>query len=288
MKKYRFFAALPLFVLAAGFLFPSPAAASDQIRSAQYLVGAVNSQVSSNVNFPFSVYIGDDLQGVSDPVKSAYFTISGVYTGSGTVSLTLEGDATTTEAFILPAVSGPTAFEIIYNDAKEKISPTTAGAYSYNLDVAPSGVVISGLGVKLDLAYRYQPPVCGVSYPPYGDLSSAVFDSTASLDGAAYNALSWRGTLGGTSFDTGRVLIQLAASDNSAGPWVYLGPSCLGGNNDWYDLSLVPGLPAKVACHSLLDNKRYFRYRVRLCSSDCLAGGPTTPQVDEIIVNWSP
>jgi hypothetical protein len=282
------FLIMPTILVIVGFSVGRSVSAADQLKSTDYFVGTSATAVSSATDFPFNLYIGDNLTGVTDPIKSAYFTISGVYTGGGSLQAQIDSSATTSKTFILPSVSVPTSFELIYRDDTARINPQSAGSYNYTLNLSPGGITISGLGAKLETTYRYHPPSCGLNYPPYGDLISAIFDSTASAAGPAYNSILWRGALGGASFDTGKVLLQLAASDSSLGPWTYLGSSCLGGNNDWYDLSLTPGLPTEIGCYPLLNNKRYFRYKARLCSSDCLASGLSTPQVDEIIVNWSP
>jgi hypothetical protein len=265
---------------------PDGVPANEKIKSTDYFVGAYPSQVNGTVDIPFSLYIGDNLEGVSDPVKSAYFTVSGVYTGSGSLSLGLNDNASTTKTFLLPAVASPTNFEIIYQDDIGTINPRSAGTYNYSFNVAPAGVTVSGLGAKLTVSHRYKPPICGLSYPPYGDLVSTIFDSTGSVDGPAYNSIMWRGALGGEEFDIGEVLLQIAAADDTIGPWDYIGPNCIGGPYDWFELP--PETAAEIGCYSLLNNKRYFRYKARLCSTDCSASGPTTPQVDEVIINWSP
>jgi hypothetical protein len=123
-----------------------------------------------------------------------------------------------------------------------------------------------------------------LAYPPYGELTSAVFDTTGSADGPSYNSIMWRGLLGGPAFNQGQVLFQLAASDSSSGPWNYVGGSCT--SADWF--SYDSDLPVQIGCYSLLNNKRYFRYKIRICANDCISGGMYTPTVNDINVNWSP
>jgi hypothetical protein len=427
MKKtgYQIFIAVGIAALILGAFFWQQVLAGDQSKSNEFFVGTSPSQVSSSTDFPFSLYIGDDLTGVSNPVKNASFLVSGVYTGGGSLSLTIDGDATSTKVFTLPSVSGPTDFQLVYPDAFGKLQHASAGTYSHTVNVLPSGITISGLGIKLQtthqfaqgscvdgqsinqkvktseffvasspaslnsslsmpfaiyigddiseitnavksfyfvvsgvytgggnlnlllsadgtgtstsfalvnsgspknfsfvfedkdrivnpassgtynyrldmnlsgltvsnlavkavMSHRYKPAGCGVGYPPFGDLNSAVFDSTASADGAAYNSILWKGKLGGTSFDQGKVKFQIAAADNSAGPWTFIGGTTCG-TGDWYEAA--PDTAVPLSCFSQINNKRYFRYKIRICSTDCLVGGTDTPQVDDVIVNWSP
>jgi hypothetical protein len=258
------------------------AATNEKVKTTEFYVAQLNN-FSSSASLPVNIYIGDNLTGVSSPVKSVYFLISGVYSGSGV--LTVDLNSSGVKNFSLPAPSGPTNFEFIYRDDSGIINPASAGLYNYSLNLSETGLSISNLSIKAVLTHRYKPVSCGASYPPYGDLISSVYDSTSNTDGAAYNSIMWKGALGGASFDQGKVKFQMAASDNSTGPWNYYGGTTCG-SNDWYES--LPNVPTEIACNTQFNNKRYFRYKIRLCSTDCLASGVTTPQVDDVIVNWSP
>jgi hypothetical protein len=231
------------------------------------------------------LYIGDNISGVTSPMKSASVRVTGVYTGSGTLGLELDSDAATLQTFTLPNTGAtPRSFTLLYQDTSGKINPASAGTYTYTLNVIPSGVTISGFGATGATTYRYKPPTCGTGLPATGELTSAVFESTASADGPAYNSMFWKGTRPGVS----KVRFQLAASDSESGPWSFIGgATCSSG--DWYDTT-EPDVPVEVTCSALNhDNKRYFRYKIQLCSSaDCATAGSDTPLVDEVIVNWSP
>jgi hypothetical protein len=189
----------------------------------------------------------------------------------------------------LPSVSNPTYFELIYADTSSIINPTTAGAYSYNLGLNPSGVSIYSASVKLDLTYQYVPPSCN-GMPPTGEITSAIFDTTGTDTlKPAYNSIMWEGTLNSGS---GRVRFQLATSNNSSGPWNYFGSSDNGvtcNSGAWYDPG-APDAPAELTCAAVNhNNQRYFRYKVQLCSNnDCLTSGSISPEVDDVIVNWAP
>lgn len=133
--------------------------------------------------------------------------------------------------------------------------------------------------------HKYKPATCG-GMPILGDLVSAGFDSTAA-SGAGYNSVLWKGTLG--TGGTGRVRFQFAASDSSTGPWNYIGgATCAGG--DWFD-SGAPDTSVELkgsTCQTEWNNKRYFRYKIRICSNDCSSAGTYTPTVNDVIVNWAP
>jgi hypothetical protein len=241
-----------------------------------------------SVSQDFTVYIGDNITAVSNPIKSAYFKISGTYTGAGTLNLTLNsGNAKT---FTLPSASDPAYFEFFYADTSAIINPATAGTYSYNLGFNPSGVTIYGTSVKLDLTYQYIPPSC-TGLPPTGELTSAIFDTTKTdVLKPAYNSIMWLGTF---NSGNGRVRFQLATSDNSTGPWNYFGSPDNGitcNSSAWYDPTL-PDTPIEITCaaDNQQNNKRYFRYKVQICSNnDCLTSGSISPEVDDVIVNWAP
>lgn len=257
---------------------------NEKIKTTEHFVAAFPSQVSTNQNVSFSLYIGDNISGVVSPMKSAYFTVTGVYTGSGTLGLQLDSDAATLETFTLPNTGAiPRTFTLLYKDASGKINPTSAGTYAYTLNVIPSGITISGFGATGRVTYRYKPPSCATGLPATGELASAVFDTTGSADGPAYNSIFWKGTRPGVS----RVRFQLATSDSSSGPWTFVGGATCS-SADWYSTT-GPDSPVEITCDtSHHNNKRYFRYNIQLCSSaDCAAAGSDTPLVDEVIVNWS-
>jgi len=255
---------------------------ANEIKTTETYIYDSDAAVSSQVNQSFSLYIGDNLSGVSTPVKSVHVAMSGVYTGNGTLELQLDSDPTTSQIFTLPNVGGtPTPFEILYNDPSDTISPTSSGTYSYTLNIIPSGVTLYGLGVKSVMTHRYKPPTCG-GYSPTGTLESSTFD-TEITNGAAYNSLIWYGALG--AGDVGRVQLQLATSNNAGGPWNYYGADCSLGT--YYEPTA--STTTEVGCPTIHNNNRYFRYKIRICSAnDCVAAGATTPQVDDVVINWSP
>ncbi|MBI5134170.1 MAG: hypothetical protein HZA81_02175 [Candidatus Taylorbacteria bacterium] len=272
-------------------------ATGNQMKTVGLLVAASHASISAPTTTPFAIYIGDNVSGVTNPLKSLYFIATGVYTGGGSVSFTLDSNASTTKTFTMPSVSTPTYFEIVYEDPEGTISPETAGTYTHSISMSPSGVTIYNYAVQAKETYRYVSTSCG--FPVKGSLYSAVFDSTQNSDGATFNSIRWKGVLGGPGQSEGKVRFQIAASDCSNGATNY--PSCdtgswsfLGGNScsaiDWFD-PLGPDIAADIqrsTCLPFVNDKRYFRYAVEICSDDCVSAGSYSPRVDDIIINWSP
>jgi hypothetical protein len=260
--------------------------AAEQVKTTEFYVYDSSTAINSNVSQDFSVYIGDNIGAVTNPIKSAFLKVSGVYTGVGSLTLTLNSGNSKT--YTLPSVSSPTYFELLYKDNANIINPSTAGNYTYTLGMTPSGVTIYGVGAKLELTYKYVPTSCGL--PPTGELTSVVFDTTGSdIIKPAYNSIMWQGTL---NSGNGRVRFQLATSDSPSGPWNYYGSSDNGvtcNSAAWYDAP-VADTPVEIICaEAYHNNQRYFRYIVQLCSNnDCVKPGDISPLVDDVIVNWSP
>ena len=262
---------------------------NEKVKTLEYLVMSTSSAVSAQVDSPFSVYIGDNIVNVTSSMKSDYFLISGLYTG-GAGSIQFQLNSANSQTFTLPAVSGPTPFEILYPDSTGVINPTTPGSYSYTLSTIPSGVTIYGLAAKAQLTFRYKPASCSNGYPISGDLVSPEFDTTATSSASpAYNSIKWTGNLGGPSQDQGNVRFQFAASASSSGPFNFIGgPPCPIG--DWFSAATttLPNAPVELNCPANYNNLRYFEYKIRVCSNDCSASGNYTPTVTGVIVNWSP
>src|SRR3989344_1131121 len=254
---------------------------NEKVKTTETLITSGDSSVSSATSSAFSLYIGDNLTGVSNPVKSAQVAVSGVYTGNGTIAVQV--DSGTTQTFTLANVGSTlTPFEVLY-DASTTISTlTSAGTYTYTLYATPSGVTIYGFSAKLVETHRYKPPACGGGYAITGNLESSTFDTGVST-GAAYNSIMWAGQLG--AGEIGKVKLQLATDAEGDGPWTYRGSDCAIGT--FYEAA--SSTPMEIGCPSFHNNKRYFRYKVTICSANnCSSQGATTPQVNNVVVNWSP
>jgi len=109
--------------------------------------------------------------------------------------------------------------------------------------------------------------------PVEGWLESVVFD-TGAAQGAQINSVMWRGSNPNGSL----VKIQLAVSNLPAGPWVY----------DWdtnqsSSPNMSPNIPVPVS-YVVFPSARYYRYKIYLYSSP---DQTTSPQVEDVVVNWS-
>lgn len=259
---------------------------NQKVKTTEFYVGQVNN-MGASASLPFSIYLGDNLTGVTSPIKSVYFVVSGTYAASadGTLSLSTNSAGPYKNFTLASTPVGVNPFSLVYKDDSGNISPSSSGSYNYNLYLNQTNLTIYSLSVKAIVTHQYKPVSCGLGYPPYGDLVSAIYDSTANADGAAYNSIMWKGELGGASFDKGQVLLQMAAADSTSGPWDYIGGTTCG-SGDWYNAA--SGTPTQINCYTQLNNKRYFRYKLRICSDDCIASGNSTPTVDDVVVNYSP
>ncbi len=104
-----------------------------------------------------------------------------------------------------------------------------------------------------------------------GWVESATFD-TQVVGGGAVNSVLWQGTQpAGTS-----VQFQLAGSNNSTGPWSYIGYD---GSGSTYFSPASPNVSVSV---TNFNNFRYFRYKLFLNPY-----GNSGPTVTDAIVNWS-
>lgn len=139
---------------------------------------------------------------------------------------------------------------------------------------------------------KYPIAVLGGGYLAIGELTSVVFDSGVT-DGVAYNSVMWKGVLGSPSQNQGKVRIKIATSNSDVGPWDYRGPEGGGcstlivGDSNWYVAN--PNTPLEIGCFDYHNNKKYFRYKVQICSSsDCSTPGNYTPEVQDVVMSWSP
>ena len=171
-------------------------------------------------------------------------------------------------------------------------SPTTCLSAGYDTTL---GSINKDTNSHAGDVNAYNTKVCATAQsgpsnlPVSGTLTSSVFDTTASSSTVGYNSIMWKGALGGAGFNEGKVRFQLAASNSSTGPWnFYGGATC--GSLDFFDTT-GPNNPVELkgsSCYSNWNNKRYFKYKVQVCSNDCVVSGANTPTVDNIIVSWSP
>ena len=115
-----------------------------------------------------------------------------------------------------------------------------------------------------------------------GTLESSIFD-TQVTGGSNLNSIIWQGTQpAGTC-----VKFQIAISNDSGGSWTYFGaatPVSATSTADYYGSS-CPGPNTSIVTNYNLGNYRYLRYKVFLDSNITKTA---TPQVNDVILNWSP
>ncbi|MBI4281505.1 hypothetical protein HY625_01650, partial [Candidatus Uhrbacteria bacterium] len=126
-------------------------------------------------------------------------------------------------------------------------------------------------------------------YTTSGYFISTTFD-TQQTNGVAYNTLVWKGSKPTNT----NVKIQLATSNCSngatnaptcnSGAWGatgsnYLGSDCTSASFYTPDANTA----VEIKCYTNHNNKRYFKYKVTLETTDTAA----TPQVDDVVVNYS-
>lgn len=121
----------------------------------------------------------------------------------------------------------------------------------------------------------------------FGYLESSIFD-TRDPQGTVLKSLIWNGSAPASTCTN----FQIAASNNSSGPWNYLGPS--GDASSYYGASCSQNPNGGLGCASTdtpicvnssqFNNYRYYRYKAQL-QSDLLQ--TQTPRVDDVILNFS-
>lgn len=120
-----------------------------------------------------------------------------------------------------------------------------------------------------------------------GFVESATID-TQSTPGGTLNSIIWNGSLPNNTC----VDFQIATSSSTSGPWNYRGP---GGLTDaYFGASCAAGFTGGTGCApantpicidpNLVANSRYLRYRVRMKTNQIQT---ETPQIEDIILNWS-
>ena len=100
-----------------------------------------------------------------------------------------------------------------------------------------------------------------------GEKNTVYYSSPVTIaGGAGFNTIMWQG-----SQLSGQLIINIASSNNSGGPWNYTS-------------SLAPSGPnVQVKIPTEHTNRRYIRYKAVFDSNQS-----NSPRVDDIILNWSP
>jgi len=219
----------------------------------------------------------------SPEIKSVFIEISGSAKGSGTGTFQagiapVDSGEIYDNTYSLDLGGAPNSISkfVLRHDAFSKITFASPDSKNYTLYFKSNDFDISLWSAKLIITYKYS--LGGM--PVKGEVTSSIFD-TGRINGVAFNSLSWKGFANG-----GQVRFQFASSDALAGPWTnadFKGPDCT--SNTYYDAAA--DAPVEIICASD-NNKRYFRYKVIICSNDCTNKGTSTPEVSDIVINWAP
>lgn len=261
---------------------------STLLKTTEFFVGQEKSKLAPNdvITKNFSISVSE-----SSPVlRSAFIEITGVLrgTGTGTVQAGLYDAGAPVNYKKSYAIDlGPqntTSKFIIRHDALSDINIVNNKDYTFHFTADKA---VSAWSARLYLTYEYSEQS---TYPMTGYAVSSTFD-TGVAKGAGFNSIYWNGSLNG-----GNVRLQIATSDcangktnppvcDDSGTWTYLGSGC--SDSTYYEQT--PDAPQEIGCYTFHNNKRYFRYKVIICSDvSCIVGGSNNPQVDSVIVNWAP
>lgn len=292
MKSLRFGSVLLLLLLgvtAASALAPEET--GFKMKTSKFFISQETDATASGATLTktFTIFMGES----TPSIKSAFIEIKGIAESGGSnqsidVKIKRDTDADysnlVTYTFAVPAKTYH--FKINYDVTSFFASKITAsGPYTFVLYIKNNGPSsLNIIKAKAILTYNFVPPSSG--YRTSGFVVSSTFDST-NANGAAPNSILWKGTLPASA----HVKFQFASSNCSngatnsptcnSGTWSYVGPD--GTSNTYYEPSAPDtAVSVKLADHN---NKRYFKYKVILYPTTDLQ---STPQVDDIILNWSP
>lgn len=238
--------------------------------------GTINDGVETSQ--PFTISIAEE----NPQITSAFIEIKGGAKSpaptTGAVNIKL--DSNSYNSYNLSVSAKPQRFTINY-DITSIVSadfPGISGNKNYMLYIRNDNFDATNLSAKLILTYKYTKNAGNLPISGFVISSAVDTNNTIITPGAGFNSIMWNGNLNG-----GKVRLQLATSDFTSGPWVFKGPYC--NTNNYYENNT--NIPNKIKCADH-NNKRYFRYKIILCSNNCTNTGSSNPSVNSVIVNWSP
>lgn len=225
----------------------------------------------------FTITIGD----LNPQIRSAWIEASGIASGSGSgtisTSVVEQGQPPNWRnwSIDLGSLATTTPFRVLHDATDVVLDSHFPGAHSYTLCVKQSGFTVNLWRGRAIVTYEYT--TVPVVLPISGALESSTFD-TQVVNGAALNSIMFFGNLNG-----GKARLQVSASNDAGGPWNFIGPDCAVSS----EFEMTPNVPQWIQCAEV-HNKRYFRYRIKLCSNDCVSAGNYNPEARDVILNWSP
>ena len=165
-----------------------------------------------------------------------------------------------------------------YPDYQVTINNSTGdfSGWAYNDNIGWINFNCNNVGAGGCVSSNYKVKTNWVTTPATAELTSSLFD-TQSAGGMAINTIMWQGSQpSGTE-----VKFQIASANSPIAEWFYKGPD--GSNTTYYSPSRPNSQSQINLAHH--NNFRYFRYKIFLYSNEAQTAGP---QVDDVIINWSP
>ena len=247
------------------------------LKTKKIFIGQKNSPTppGTTLEKTFSLEISENNPQIKSVFVETEGNLWGLGWGSIDLSLVKEGNSPnyTTYNIIFNLLGSSTRFRILHDASEVILSSDFPGTQNYTLSYQTTTFTTSLLKSWLIITYTYSP---FIGYAPVGYLISSIFDTQVN-EGVAFNTISWQGSLPVGS----KVRFQVASSNNPDGPWTFTGPD--GTENTFYEPS-GPDQSIEIDL-TLHNNKRYLRYKIFLYSTP---DRQQTPEVQDIILNWSP
>lgn len=258
--------------------YSHPASGTNFLKTNKYFIDQKIGQTSSGteISKDFNLTISEQ----TPEIRSVFVEIGGIAKGSGAgtieASVVDQGNPANYTSYNLDLSSSQSTakFLVLYDASSKILSSDFPGNKNYTLYLKGTGFDTNLWSAKLIVTYKYSETG---GLPISGYVISSTVD-TEIAQGAGFNSLMWKGNLNG-----GKIRLQIATSDLSTGPWTFTGPDCT--VNTFYEP--LPDTPEEIKCYSDHNNKQYFRYKVILCSNDCISAGTNNPEMTDVVVNWA-
>jgi len=217
--------------------------------------------VSTRSNSGAELYI-INFEDVANPVLMGYYEVGADVYSFGLVGpYALLGTALSTEELRVVDVSYPATVK--------PVSSFDLAGYIYGMSANCSNIYAGTTGNNQEF-FIVSTLVTNCDYASSGYIESSTLDTGSSH--VAYNWIKWTGT---APINTA-IKFQLATSENSTGPWSYVGPD--GSGASYY----TTGAGELINYNQHL-NKRYLRYKLFLENNNSLQ----PPILEEVIISYS-
>jgi hypothetical protein len=208
-------------------------------------------------------------------VNQRYFWVADVYRdGAGALTLSSSGNTLDPAVQKVQAVTQTSEGRtVVYEEYIVRNLPRTYSQKDWTSGSGVTGPVTStplGFATSSNIVAGASLELAATSSA--GSLESSTYD-TQDINGAAVQSIFWRGALPGGAV----VKFQLAGSNNSTGPWGFVGPD---GTDTTYFTPSTQNVQVRVLN---VNEYRYLRYKVFLTP-----GSSEGLRVDDIHFNWTP